>query len=223
MNQIKIVEIKEDIISRNNKEASSIREKLKKDNIFYLNIMSSPGSGKTTLLKAIIPELKKKYRIGVIEADIDGDKDAKEIAKLGIKTIQMHTMGACHITCQMSREALQSLGTENLDLVILENIGNLVCPAEFDTGATMNLVLLSSNEGHDKPLKYPLMFEVANVVVITKIDVANIFDFNIEEAKKNIAFRNNDIPVFVTSSTKNIGISQLINFLDKQIENYQKN
>lgn len=220
MNDIKIVEIKEDIISRNNKEAKDIRENLKNKHVFYLNVMSSPGSGKTTLLTSLINKLKSKYRIGVIEADIDSDVDAKTINSLGVKTIQMHTMGACHITCQMSREALIALGVDDLDVVILENIGNLVCPAEFDTGATKNLVLLSTNEGDDKPLKYPLMFEVADLVAITKADVKDLFDFDIERAKSNIRIRNKNIPLFVTSAKNGEGIDELTTYLENQIKEY---
>lgn len=220
MNDIKIVEIKEDIISRNNKEAKDIRENLKNKHVFYLNVMSSPGSGKTTLLISLINKLKSKYRIGVIEADIDSDVDAKTINSLGVKTIQMHTMGACHITCQMSREALIALGVDDLDIVILENIGNLVCPAEFDTGATKNLVLLSTNEGDDKPLKYPLMFEVADLVAITKADVKDLFDFDIERAKSNIRIRNKNIPLFVTSAKNGEGIDELTTYLENQIKDY---
>ncbi len=220
MNDIKIVEIKEDIISRNNKEAKDIRENLKNKHVFYLNVMSSPGSGKTTLLTSLINKLKSKYRIGVIEADIDSDVDAKTINSLGVKTIQMHTMGACHITCQMSREALIALGVDDLDVVILENIGNLVCPAEFDTGATKNLVLLSTNEGDDKPLKYPLMFEVADLIAITKADVKDLFDFDIERAKSNIRIRNKNIPLFVTSAKNGEGIDELTTYLENQIKEY---
>ena len=156
MQNYKIVEIKEDILSRNNEQAKEIRKELKDRKIFYLNVMASPGAGKTTLLVELVNRLKNDYRIGVIEADLDGEADAKTISgRTGVKTIQMHTAGACHVTCQMSYDALTALGMNGLDVVILENVGNLVCPAEFDTGATLNLVLLSSPEGDDKPLKYP--------------------------------------------------------------------
>ena len=165
MEKIKVVEIKEDIRSRNNEQAQSIKEELKKKKVFFLNVMSSPGSGKTTLLVNLINRLKKDFRIGVIEADIDSDVDAYTVGEAtGVKVIQIHTAGACHLTCQMSYEALCALGLDGLDFVILENIGNLVCPAEFDTGAAANMVLLSVPEGEDKPLKYPLMFEVADVL-----------------------------------------------------------
>lgn len=218
MEDYKIVEIKEDITSRNNLFAKEIKKELLERKLFYINVMASPGSGKTTLITNLINRLKNDYKIGVIEADIDGAVDADSISKnTGVKTIQMHTGGACHITCQMSYEALNALGMDNLDVVILENIGNLVCPAEFDTGATMNLVLLSVPEGDDKPLKYPLMFEVATAVVITKTDISHVFDFDIEKAKKNVYMRNSNAPFFVTSATQNKGIDELEKYLRSEI------
>ena len=213
-----VVEIKEDITSRNNAQAYKIREEMARTKIFYLNVMSAPGSGKTTLLTQLILRLKNDYRIGVIEADIDSAVDAEAIAKTGVKTIQMHTGGACHITWQMSQEALDALDPEGLDVVILENIGNLVCPAEFDTGATKNLVLLSVPEGDDKPLKYPLMFQVASAVVITKTDTAPAFDFFFARAEENIHGRNPGIPVFFTSALRKTGIDELEQYLRREIE-----
>ncbi|MGN0768423.1 MAG: hydrogenase nickel incorporation protein HypB [Christensenellales bacterium] len=218
MNSVKIVEIKEDIRSRNNAQASEIRESLLRRKIFFLNVMSSPGSGKTTFIVNLVNRLKKDFSIGVIEADIDSDVDAKTIDALtGVKTVQIHTAGACHLTCQMSGEALDALGTEGLDMVVLENIGNLVCPAEFDTGATKNLVLLSVPEGDDKPLKYPLMFEVASAVAVTKSDVAPAFDFSFEQVEKNIRLRNGDIPVFFTSAVKNEGMDAVEKYVRQEI------
>lgn len=219
MDEIKIVEIKEDILSRNNEQAKDIRRELKERKIYFLNVMSSPGSGKTTLLCNLINRLKKDYRIGVIEADIDSAVDARTVAaRTGVKTVQIHTAGACHLTCQMSYEALLALGLDGLDVVILENIGNLVCPAEFDTGATDNLVLLSVPEGDDKPLKYPLMFEVASAVAVTKADVAEIFDFSFEAARKNINSRNSSAPVFITSAVKGDGVDGLEAYLRGRVE-----
>lgn len=219
MNTVQIVEIKEDIKSRNNEQAKDIRKELKSKKIFFLNVMSSPGSGKTTLLINLINRLKDDYRIGVIEADIDSAVDAEKIAaETGVKTIQIHTAGACHITCQMSYESLCALGTDGLDFVILENIGNLVCPAEFDTGSTKNLVLLSVPEGDDKPLKYPLMFEVASLVAVTKKDVAPAFDFSFERAVKNVHMRNPEIPVFLTSALNDEGIDELEKYLRTEID-----
>ena len=218
MEEYKVVEIKEDILSRNNEQAKQIKKDLAVKKIFYLNVMASPGSGKTTLIVQLVKRLKDHFRIGIIEADIDSEVDAKTIAnETGVKVIQMHTGGACHITCQMSWEALEALGIDDVDFVILENIGNLVCPAEFDTGATQNLVLLSVPEGDDKPLKYPLMFEVASVVALTKLDVAPAFDFSVEKAKENIAYRNKDAKVFVTSAVKEEGVDELCEYLKEQI------
>ena len=215
---MKTVLIKEDILSRNNERAKEVREVLARRNIYYVNVMSSPGAGKTTLLTGLVSELKSDFRIGVIEADIDSDEDAIAIERAtGVKTIQMHTGGACHITCQMSMEALEALGLEGLDVVFLENIGNLVCPAEFDTGADMNLVLLSVPEGDDKPLKYPLMFRVANAVAVTKTDVSPIFDFNRERAVTNVRFRNPDIPVFFTAAAGGGGVTELAAYIKNEI------
>jgi len=219
MDEVQIVEIKEDIKSRNNERAKDIREELKRKKIFFLNVMSSPGSGKTTLLLNLINRLKNDYRTGVIEADIDSAVDAQKIAaETGVKTIQIHTAGACHITCQMSAEALAALGVDGLDFVILENIGNLVCPAEFDTGSAKNLVLLSVPEGDDKPLKYPLMFEVASAVAVTKKDVLPAFDFSFEKAVKNVHMRNPAIPVFFTSGLNGDGVDELEKYLRTEIE-----
>lgn len=214
---VRTVEIKEDITSRNNAQAEEIRRALREKGVFYLNVMSSPGSGKTTLLLELIRRLKGDYRIGIIEADIDSAVDAQAIQETGVRVIQMHTAGACHITCQMSREALEALGTEDLDLVILENIGNLVCPAEFDTGAERNLVLLSVPEGDDKPLKYPLMFQAASAVAVTKMDVSPAFDFSIESAWKNIRRRNPKAPVFFVSAVTGEGMEELENYLRGEI------
>ena len=181
--------------------------------------MSSPGAGKTTLLTKLIPALSKDFRIGVIEADIDSDKDAQTVEReTGVRTMQMHTGGACHITCQMSMEALEALGTDGLDVIFLENIGNLVCPAEFDTGADMNLVLLSVPEGDDKPLKYPLMFEVATAVAVTKLDVAPIFDFDRERAVANVRKRNGNADVFFVCAKSGEGVRELAEYLKNKIK-----
>jgi hydrogenase nickel incorporation protein HypB len=211
--------IKEDIVSRNNERAKDVRALTRKKNVYYVNVMSSPGAGKTTLLTKLIPLLRDRYRVGVIEADIDSDKDALAVERAtGVKTIQMHTGGACHITCQMSMEALEALGTDGLDLIFLENIGNLVCPAEFDTGADLNLVLLSVPEGDDKPLKYPLMFEVASAVAVTKTDVAPIFDFDRTAAVNNVRRRNPSAPVFFVCAKTGEGITELADYLLERID-----
>ncbi len=218
MENVRVLEIKEDIASRNNEQAKSIRAELKEKKICFLNIMSSPGSGKTTLIVNLVNRLKDRYRIGVIEADIDSAVDAYTVAeKTGVKTIQIHTGGACHLTCQMSYDSLCALGVDDLDLVILENIGNLVCPAEFDTGATANLVILSVPEGDDKPLKYPLMFEVASAVAVTKKDVLPAFDFSIESAEKNVRMRKPDAPVFFVSAATGEGMDGLVSYVEGEI------
>ena len=215
-----IVKVKEDILIENDKKADSLRKFLKEKGIYFINVMASPGSGKTTLLTRIINALKGKYRIGVLEADIDGDVDAERISKnTGVKVIQVHTSGACHLTAQMVEDALKAFGVDNLDVIILENVGNLVCPAEFDTGSNVNMMLLSTSEGHDKPLKYPLMFQVSKIAVISKMDVADIFDFDLNKAKENILYRNPEARIFALSSVKNEGVDNLINYLDSLIEN----
>ncbi len=214
MERVKVVEIKEDITSRNNAQAQSIRDELKRRGVFFLNVMSSPGSGKTTLIVSLINRLKKDFKIGVIEADIDSAVDAQTVSDVtGVKTVQIHTMGACHLTCQMAYESLEALGIDGLDFVILENIGNLVCPAEFDTGASANLVILSVPEGDDKPIKYPLMFEVADVVAVTKKDVLPAFDFSIDKAETNINMRNKNTPVFFVSAVSGEGVDELAEYL----------
>lgn len=218
MDSIKILEIKEETAKANNKNAEFIRKELKDKGVFFLNIMSSPGSGKTTLLVNLINRLKNDFRIGVMEADIDSAEDAYTISeKTGVKAVQIHTGGACHMTSQMAYEALNGLDADNFDLVILENIGNLVCPAEFDTGAAKNLVLLSVPEGDDKPLKYPLMFEVASCVAVTKTDVKEIFDFSFDKAEENVRKRNRDCPVFFVSAKKNEGVDALEAYLRGEI------
>lgn len=219
MDNVKIVEIKEDITSRNNAFAKNIKEEMRQKRIFFLNVMASPGSGKTTFIVNLINRLKDDYKIGVIEADIDSAVDAETVEKTGVKVLQMHTAGACHITCQMSYEALCALNTDGLEVVILENIGNLVCPAEFDTGATTNLVLLSVPEGEDKPLKYPLMFEVADVVIATKKDVLPAFDFDAEKAKNNVFYRNKKAPFFFVSAKNDEGMDEVEKFFREEIKN----
>ena len=218
MNDFKVVEIKEDILSRNNEQAKEIRAELKSKRIFFLNVMSSPGSGKTTLIVDLVNRLKNDFKIGVIEADIDSDVDAATVLnKTGVKVVQIHTAGACHLTCQMSYESLLALGIEGLDVVILENVGNLVCPAEFDTGSTANLVLLATSEGDDKPLKYPLMFEVASAVAVTKSDVAEVFDFSFDRARDNVRMRNASAHVFITCAKTGDGMDCLEEYLRKEI------
>lgn len=219
MMDYKIVEVKENILIENDKKAHELRELLSSKGIFFINVMASPGSGKTTLLVQLIKRLKKYFSIGVMEADIDGDVDADRIQKLaGVPAIQVHTSGACHLTAQMVEDAINSFDVKDINLLILENVGNLVCPAEFDTGAHLNLVLLSIPEGDDKPLKYPLMFEVADVVVISKIDTLPVFNFDFKKCEDNIHLRNKNIPVFKISALKDEGIDELALALKERIK-----
>ena len=223
MDEVKIYEIKEDIALRYAPYADGIRKNLKEKKTYLLNVMSSPGSGKTTLLIELINILKKDFHIGVIETDIDGKEDAQRIFdNTGVRTIQIHTGGACHLTSQMSQEALKLLDDEHFDLIVLENIGNLVCPAEFDVGAIKNLVLLSVPEGDDKPLKYPLMFEVAHIVAITKMDTKPAFTFDVDAAIRNIKKRNEKVDIFVTSAKNKENIGLLAEYLKKEVEDFIK-
>ena len=215
----KIVEVKENLLIENEKRAQELRNKLTKKGIYFINVMASPGSGKTTLLVQLINRLKDHYSIGVMEADIDGDVDADRIKKqTGVASIQVHTSGACHLTAQMVEDAIDSFGVQGLNLLILENVGNLVCPAEFDTGAHLNLVLLSIPEGDDKPLKYPLMFEVADIVAITKIDTLPVFNFDFEKCEQNIHLRNKNIPVFKVSAVEEKGVDELARAIQEKIK-----
>ena len=215
----KVVEVKENLLIENTQKAKELRDKLTNKGVYFINVMASPGSGKTTLLVNLINRLKKDFSIGVMEADIDGDVDADRIHKLtGVPSIQVHTSGACHLTAQMVEDAINSFDIKDINLLILENVGNLVCPAEFDTGAHLNLVLLSIPEGDDKPLKYPLMFEVANIVAITKMDTLPAFNFDVDKCRNNIHLRNKDIEVYPISALKDQGVDELYNALLKFIE-----
>ena len=216
-----VVKVKEDILVENNHRADELRKKLMEKGIYFINVMASPGSGKTTLLTKLINILKAKYNIGVLEADIDGEVDADRISKnTGVRAIQVHTSGACHLTAQMVDDALSAFNLEGLNLIFLENVGNLVCPAEFDTGSNINIMLLSVPEGHDKPLKYPLMFQVSKIAVITKIDTAEIFDFDFDKCVENIHYRNKDAKVFKVSAIKDDGVHELADYLDKLIKEH---
>ena len=214
----KIIDVKEDILEENTTRANELRKYLKDKGIYMINVMASPGAGKTTLLINLINRLKKDYSIGVMEADIDGDVDAKRISEqTGVRSIQIHTSGACHLTAQMVHDAINQFNIDGLNLLFLENVGNLVCPAEFDTGSNINMMLLSVPEGDDKPLKYPLMFEVSKIAVITKIDTCEVFDFNFERCKENILKRNKDAKVFKVCSLNNEGIDELVKYLKEII------
>ena len=213
MDKYRVLEIKESVFESNDREAEKLRGELKQEKTFLLNLMSSPGSGKTTTLMATIEALKDDLRIGVMEADIDSDVDAATISTSGVKVIQLHTGGMCHLDAGMTRQGLEGLGTEDVDLAILENIGNLVCPAEFDTGAVKNAMILSVPEGDDKPLKYPLMFSICQCVLINKIDTRNWFSFDDEAVKERIHRLNPDAEVIFLSSKTGEGFDQWLDWL----------
>ena len=196
MAEIRVIEVKESVFANNDARAQLLREDLKQEKTFLLNLMSSPGSGKTTTLMRTIERLKDKLRIGVMEADIDSSVDAHTISTTGVKAVQLHTGGMCHLDADMTRQGLEELGTDDLDLAILENVGNLVCPAEFDTGAVKNVMILSVPEGHDKPLKYPLIFTVCDALLINKIDVLPYFDFDMEKVTEYALMRNPNLKIF---------------------------
>ena len=221
MEKVQIIELKETMLADNDKDADVLRSELKAMDTFYLNVMSSPGSGKTTTIVKTIQALSKKYKVGVMEADIDSDVDALEILKHGVSAVQLHTGGMCHLDAEMSRQGLREIHAEQLDLVILENVGNLVCPAEFDTGACKNIVILSVPEGDDKPIKYPLMFERCDAVLINKMDALPAFDFDVEAVKKNVAVRNPKAPVFFLSAKEGTGVQEWCDWLEEQMKNWK--
>jgi hydrogenase nickel incorporation protein HypB len=218
MGEFKVIEIKKSVFENNDREADKVREQLKKDKTFLLNLMSSPGSGKTTTLKATIADLKNEYKIGVMEADIDSDVDAKTIAQTGAKSIQLHTGGMCHLDAGMTKQGLDSFDATDFDFVVLENVGNLVCPAEFDTGASKNAMILSVPEGDDKPLKYPLMFSICDVVLINKIDTKSVFDFDDDTVVERIKKLNPNAQIFFISAKTGEGITAWTNWLRKEID-----
>ena len=219
---MKIVELKQNVFKENEITADKIRDEFKKQGKLMINVMSSPGSGKTTTLTGTIEALKGELRIGVMEADIDSDVDAKTISDLGVKTIQLHTGGMCHLDAGMTAQGLEGLEADELDLAILENVGNLVCPAEFDTGAVKNVMILSVPEGHDKPLKYPLMFSVCDVVLINKIDVLPYFDFDMEACKRNILMRNPKAKIIPISAKTGEGMQQWTEWLLGEVRHWKE-
>ena len=220
MNDYKVIEIKRSVFESNDREADKVRQQLKADRTFLLNLMSSPGSGKTSTLKQTIAALKDEYKIGVMEADIDSDVDAKTIAETGAKSIQLHTGGMCHLDAGMTKQGLDSFGANEFDFVVLENVGNLVCPAEFDTGASKNAMILSVPEGDDKPLKYPLMFTVSDCVLINKIDTKSVFDFDDEAVVERIEKLNPNCEIFFISAKTGEGIDAWTNWLRKEINTW---
>lgn len=222
MDEFKVIEIKKSVFENNDREAQKLRERLKEQKTLLLNLMSSPGSGKTTLLKATVAKLKDKMRIGVMEADIDSDVDARAIADSGVRSIQLHTGGMCHLDAGMTEQGIDEFGTDDLDLVVLENVGNLVCPAEFDTGAGKNAMILSVPEGDDKPLKYPLMFTVSDVVIINKIDAKSVFDFDDEAVKSRILKLNPNAEIFFLSAKTGEGMDAWCDWLENAVKEWNK-
>lgn len=218
MSEFRIMEIKQSVFSDNDKQAEALRQELKQEKTFLLNLMSSPGSGKTTTLTKTIEMLKDEMNIGVMEADIDSDVDAHTVSQTGVKVIQLHTGGMCHLDADMTRQGIEGLGTREIDLAILENVGNLVCPAEFDTGASKNAMILSVPEGDDKPLKYPLMFSICDVLLINKIDVMEYFDFDLEACKERAKKRNPDIKIIPISARTGEGIAEWADWLRAEVK-----
>ena len=221
MEKVRILEVKQSVFASNDAQAEKLRDELKQKGIYLLNLMSSPGSGKTTTLTRLIELLKEDLKIGVMEADIDSDVDAVTIAATGAKAIQLHTGGMCHLDAAMTRQGLDGLDAGEADLVVLENVGNLVCPAEFDTGAVKNMAILSVPEGHDKPLKYPLMFQVCDAVLINKIDVAPYFDFDFEKCTEYIRMRNPKAVIFPISAKTGEGIEAVADWLKEEVKNWK--
>lgn len=222
MGKFKVIEIKQSVFADNDRRAEDLRAELKEKKLFLLNLMSSPGSGKTTTLTRTIEALKNQLKIGVMEADIDSDVDARTISELGVKAIQLHTGGMCHLDADMTRQGLEGLETGDLDLAILENVGNLVCPAEFDTGAVKNVMILSVPEGDDKPLKYPLMFSICDVVLINKIDVLPYFDFDMEACRAYIVKRNPNARIIPISARTGEGVQEWTDWLRREVEIWQQ-
>lgn len=221
MEKYKIIEVKQSVFANNDADADALRRELKQQKTFLLNLMSSPGAGKTTLLKQTIKHLKEELSMGVMEADIDSDVDAAAILESGVPSIQLHTGGMCHLDADMTRQGLKEFGTGDMDLVVLENVGNLVCPAEFDTGAVKNAMILSVPEGHDKPLKYPLIFQVCDALVINKIDVLPYFDFDMEKVREYALMRNPKLQIFPVCATTGEGMEAWCQWLRSQVHDWQ--
>ena len=224
MDEVRIIEIKKSIFDDNDKDANRLREELKTKGVFLLNLMSSPGSGKTTTLISAINALKDKIKIAVMEADIDSDVDAIKIKEAtGVQSIQLHTGGMCHLDAEMTRQGLRGLDLNDVDLVVLENVGNLVCPAEFDTGASKNCMILSVPEGHDKPLKYPLMFSICDLVLINKMDVAPYFDFDLDKCSQYIKMRNPNAEIIPICAKTGEGVDKFADWIMKNISKWRNN
>lgn len=222
MKEVRILEIKQSVFADNDRQADLLRADLRKKGVFLLNLMSSPGSGKTTTLMRTIEALKDDFKIGVMEADIDSDVDARTISESGAKVIQLHTGGMCHLDAEMTKQGLEGLETGDVDLVVLENVGNLVCPAEFDTGASKNAMILSVPEGHDKPLKYPLMFSICDVVLVNKIDVLPYFDFDMDKVREYAKMRNPKLKIFPICAKTGEGMEAWCDWLYGEVMEWNK-
>ena len=213
MNDLRIIEVRQSVFDDNNADARRLRQQLKEEKTFLLNVMSSPGAGKTTLLQKVAAALQKHLRVAIMEADIDSDVDARAMRQAGVDAIQIHTGGMCHLDADMTRQGLKELGSHNYDLVFLENVGNLVCPAEFDTGAVKNVTILSVPEGHDKPLKYPLMYETCQLLIVNKTDVLEHFDFDTDKVVEYAKMRNPEIEILFVSAKTGEGLEQVADWI----------
>ena len=222
MAEVRVIEVKENILADNDKEAEVLRQKLKSKKTFLMNLMSSPGSGKTTTLLRTVEALKDKIKIGIMEADIDSSVDAETMANAGVKSIQLHTGGMCHLDAAMTEQGLNELGSDEFDLVVLENVGNLICPAEFDTGAAKNVMILSVPEGHDKPLKYPLMFSKVDALIINKIDVMPYFDFDMAKVREYVTKLNKNVKIFPISAKTGEGVQEWTDWLFEEVSAHNK-
>ena len=222
MEQVRIIEVKQSVFADNDADAAALRRQLKAEKTFLVNIMSSPGAGKTTLLKQVVGRLKNQLQLGVMEADIDSDVDARTIRGCGVDAIQIHTGGMCHLDADMTRQGLRELGSGKYDVVFLENVGNLVCPAEFDTGAVKNMTILSVPEGHDKPLKYPLMYEACQLLVINKVDVLPFFDFDAEKVVEYAKMRNPDIEILFVSAKTGEGVEAVADWIVRSADDWNQ-
>ena len=220
--QIKIIELKESILTDNRADAENLRQELKKKKICLLNLMSSPGSGKTSTLQALDPFLRQEIKWGVMEADIDSDTDAVTLGRAGIPSVQLHTGGMCHLDADMTRQGIRSFDRDDLDLIVLENIGNLVCPAEFDTGSAINLTILSVPEGDDKPAKYPLMYRECSILVVNKTDTLPVFDFDRERMEKDVRLLNPEMEIFYISAKTGEGVKALADCLLKRVREWNR-
>lgn len=217
-NSFEIIETKMNLLADNDRIAKEIREYLKQKKVFLVNLMACPGAGKTSLLCHTINRFKNRYRIGVIEADADGDVDARTVSALGVKTIQVHTNNSCHMDAPMTRFALEKMGVDDLDLIFLENVGNLVCPAEFDVGSNVRVMMLSVSEGDDKPLKYPLMFQVSDVMIVNKIDALEVFDFDMKRLELNVRPLNEKMEIIPVSCSTEEGLEKWYQWLENRLE-----